>query len=101
MRFRLRTFNQPINTMAYLRKSPKSPYYIACFRDMNGKQFNRSTKQTDKKSAQKVATYLENKIRGGSPQLIVWAKFARELIAKKEGRQIGAWPNGSINFTTP
>jgi hypothetical protein len=86
--------------MAYLRKSPKSPFYIACFRDLNGKQFNRSTKQTDKESALKVATSLENEIRGGSPTLVAMARIGWEIREKRRPKA-GDYPNGSINFTTP
>ncbi len=50
--------------MPSLRKVPSSPYWIACFRDGAGRQFNRSTKRRDKKSAVLVAADFERMARG-------------------------------------
>jgi len=50
--------------MPSLRKVPRSPYWIACFRDSEGRQYNRSTKRKDKKSAIAVALEFERMARG-------------------------------------
>ena len=50
--------------MPSLRKVPRSPYWIACFRDSEGRQYNRSTKRKDKKSAIAVALEFE-RMAGG------------------------------------
>jgi integrase len=41
-----------------LTRKPRSKYWFACFRDLNGKQRRRSTRQTDRKKALKVAEQL-------------------------------------------
>jgi integrase len=45
--------------MASLTRKPRSKYWFACFRDVNGKQRRRSTRQTDRKKALKVAEQFE------------------------------------------
>ena len=50
--------------MPSLRKVPRSPYWVACFRDSSGRQYNRSTKKKDKKSATAVALEFE-RMAGG------------------------------------
>ena len=45
--------------MASLRKLPNSKYWIACFTDHTSRQRQRSTKQTDRKKAQKIADQYE------------------------------------------
>jgi integrase len=50
--------------MPSLRKVPGSPFWIACFRDSDGRQYNRSTKRKDKKSAFAVALEFE-RMAGG------------------------------------
>jgi hypothetical protein len=45
--------------MASLRKSPKSPYYIACITLADGKRTQKSTKSTDRKKAQRIADLME------------------------------------------
>ncbi len=52
-------------TMASIRKHPKSPYWIACFRDAEGKRTNRSTKHTDARKAKGVALEFEKAARKG------------------------------------
>jgi hypothetical protein len=42
-----------------LTRKPRSKYWFACFRDVNGKQRRRSTRQTDRKKALKVAEQFE------------------------------------------
>ena len=41
--------------MASLRRLPRSPYWIACFTGPNGQRTQRSTKETERKRAQKIA----------------------------------------------
>jgi hypothetical protein len=45
--------------MASLTRKPRSKYWFACFRDVNGKQRRRSTRQTVRKKALKVAEQFE------------------------------------------
>jgi integrase len=45
--------------MASVTKKPRSKYWFACFRDLQGKQRRLSTKQTDRKKAMKVAEQYE------------------------------------------
>jgi integrase len=45
--------------MAFLWKHPKSKYFIAGFYDLNGKRRNRSTRQTNRREAEKVASAFE------------------------------------------
>jgi integrase len=47
-----------VTSMASLTRKPRSKYWFACFRDVNGKQRRRSTGQTDRKKALKVAEQL-------------------------------------------
>ena len=46
--------------MASLRKLPNSIYWIACYTDHTSRQRQRSTKQTDRKKAQKIADQYES-----------------------------------------
>jgi hypothetical protein len=48
-----------VTSMASLTRKPRSKYWFACFRDVNGKQHRRSTRQTDRKKALKVAEQYE------------------------------------------
>ena len=48
-----------VTSMASLTRKPRSKYWFACFRDVNGKQRRRSTGQTDRKKALKVAEQFE------------------------------------------
>jgi hypothetical protein len=45
--------------VASITKKPRSKYWFACFRDLQGKQRRLSTKQTDRKKAMKVAEQYE------------------------------------------
>jgi len=45
--------------MASLRKKPKSKYWYACFQLPDGSRVQRSTKETDRKEAQKIANDYE------------------------------------------
>jgi integrase len=46
--------------MASLWKHPNSPFWTACFTDENGRQIKRSTKQTERKLAMKMAEAFED-----------------------------------------
>jgi integrase len=48
-----------VTSVASLTRKPRSKYWFACFRDVNGKQRRRSTRQTDRKKALKVAEQFE------------------------------------------
>lgn len=50
--------------MPSLRKVPGSPYFIAAFRDGKGRQYNRSTRQTNRNMALTVALEFERMARG-------------------------------------
>ncbi len=45
--------------MASLRKKPRSPYFYACFLDHSGRKRQRSTKETNRKRAQRIAEEFE------------------------------------------
>src|SRR6516162_7270007 len=45
--------------MASIWKHPKSRYWTACFRDVTGHQRRASTKETNKKRAQRIADEYE------------------------------------------
>ena len=44
-----------VTSMAGLTRKPRSKYWFACFRDVNGRQHRKSTGDTDRKKALKVA----------------------------------------------
>jgi integrase len=46
-------------SMASLWKSPESQFWIACFRDANGRQRRLTTRMTDRRKAQRVAEEFE------------------------------------------
>ena len=48
-----------VTSMASLRRKPNSCYWIACFTDANGLQRQRSTKETNRGSAQRLAEKFE------------------------------------------
>lgn len=50
--------------MASLRKHPRSRYWIACFRDSDGRLTTRSTKHTDHRKALNLADEWEATVRG-------------------------------------
>ena len=49
--------------MASLWRHPKSQYFTACFRDQNGRLLKLSTKETNRKKAQKIADEYEKAAR--------------------------------------
>ena len=57
--------------MASVLRSPSSRYWIACFRDANGRQFRRSTRETVKTRALAVAGAFERAAKAkGSAQRV-------------------------------
>jgi integrase len=68
--------------MSSLIRQPTSKYWFAAFRDSEGKQHRRSTKETDKKRAQEVADQLERAAQGKGENLARlrrnFAEFCRE-----------------------
>lgn len=63
--------------MASIRRHPKSRYWFACITLPNGKQTQRSTKQTDAKKARQVAEKLESAGQGKLTE-----KQARKIIGE-------------------
>jgi integrase len=49
--------------MASITRHPQSRFWTACFRDHNGRQRRVSTKETDKKRAQRIADEFEKAVR--------------------------------------
>jgi integrase len=45
--------------MASLLKKPSSKFYFACFRDINGRQMRKTTREVDRKKALKIAEVYE------------------------------------------
>jgi integrase len=68
--------------MSSVIRQPTSKYWTAAFRDSEGKQHRRSTKETDKKRAQAVADQLERAAQGKGENLARlrrnFAEFCRE-----------------------
>jgi integrase len=67
--------------MASLVKRPTSKFWVAAFRDAQGRQHRRSTGEIDKKRAQAVAEKLElTAQRKGNPQRVrqIFAEFFRD-----------------------
>lgn len=62
--------------MAYLVKHPKSRFWFAVWRDVNGKQFRRSTKSTNRKTAERLGREYESASLKKRT-----ARQAREVIA--------------------
>lgn len=71
--------------MAYLRKTPGSPFWVACFRDAEGVQRNKSTKHRNRGKAQEVANELERLARHPYPTMSVVLKAGRELLERLGG----------------
>jgi integrase len=70
--------------VAELRKHPKSRFWSARFYDASGKQLTRSTRETDKKKALKIALAFEE-----AAQTAKTAKHTREVIAELHERITG------------
>lgn len=67
--------------MASLRRFPRSPYWYACYTDPNGRQRQCSTKETDKKKAQKIAEQYEGVSTIGRMGLLT-ERHARKVIGQ-------------------
>src|ERR1700730_4721464 len=63
--------------MAAIRKKLRSRYWFACFTQADGTRLQRSTKETDRKKAQKLADKFEEAARGR-----VTARQAQRVIAE-------------------
>jgi integrase len=48
-----------VTSMASIIRKPRSKYWFACFRDLNGRQHRKSTEQTDRRKALEVAKHYE------------------------------------------
>ena len=66
--------------MASLRRFPRSPYWYACFTRPDGKQVQVSTKETDKRRAQKIADRFDAAAKTARMGLLV-ERQARKVIA--------------------
>jgi integrase len=67
--------------MASLRRFPRSPYWYACFLGSDGRQKQCSTKEIEKRRAQKIAERYEEAARLGRLGLLT-AKQARKVIGE-------------------
>ena len=75
--------------MASVRKLSNSRYWIACYRDMEGQQRHRSTKQTGKAAAQQVAFEYERLSRdGNAPTMAAIIKVGKDLM-ERLGQTLG------------
>jgi integrase len=66
-----------VTSMASVIRKPRSKYWFACFRDPNGRQRRRSTKQTDRKKALNLAEKMEQISQRKLP-----ARNVREILAE-------------------
>ena len=72
--------------MASLIRYPDCRYWIAAFRDSRGRQIRRSTREVDKRRAQRTADILERAAkRQGNPQSIrqAFAEFCRDQFGEE------------------
>lgn len=72
--------------MASIRKLPNSRFWIACFTDANGKQRQRSTKETDRTKANNRANDFESayrKIQTEAQARRVLADISEEILGKQ------------------
>jgi hypothetical protein len=75
--------------MASLWRRPNSQYFTACFRDQNGRLLKISTKETNRKAAQKIADEYERAARTKRTMKQVQATLDRlheELSGEKVAR---------------
>jgi hypothetical protein len=71
--------------MAYLVRQPRTRYWIAAFIDASGRQIKKSTREVDKKRAQKVADMYERAAKKqGSGQVVrrAFNEFYREAYGE-------------------
>jgi integrase/recombinase XerD len=82
--------------MATLRKSPNSKNWIACFRDLNGKQHNRSTKIPDTGTAKERADARRRaKEIADSFERVARGELRRESELRQAMREIAALATGA------
>jgi integrase len=67
--------------MAYLRRFKDSRYWFACFTGANGERLQRSTKEIDRRRAQKIADQYEDAARQARLGFLV-ERQARKVIAE-------------------
>src|ERR1700693_3496823 len=67
--------------MASLRRFPKSRYWYACFTGPDGRRTQRSTKEVDRKRAEKIADRYEEAARQAGRGILV-ARQARKVIGE-------------------
>lgn len=66
-----------VTSMASVVRKPRSKYWFACFRDLEGRQRRKTTKQTERKKAQKIAEQYEQISQRKLP-----ARTVRETMAE-------------------
>jgi integrase len=79
--------------MASVTKKPRSKYWFACFRDLQGKQRRVSTKQTERKKAMKIAEQYEQISQRKLPVQTVRQTLA-ELAREAYGE---AFPSATVH----
>ena len=67
--------------MAYLRRFKDSRYWFACFSGANGERIQRSTKEIDRRRAQKIADEYEDAARQARLGFLV-ERQARKVIGE-------------------
>jgi integrase len=95
--------------MAYLVKHPKSRFWFAVWRDVNGKQFRRSTKTTNRKTAELLSREFEStslKQRTARQAREVIASLHREitgdeLVFPTVREYVGQWLERKAAETSP
>src|SRR4051812_10990081 len=71
--------------MASLRRKRQSKFWFACFAHPDGTRVQRSTKETDRRKAQRLADTFEQPARGR-----VTARQAQRIITEIFQREIGS-----------
>jgi integrase len=66
--------------MASIKRHPKSPFWMACFRLSDGRRTTRSTGTSEKKEAQRIANHFEDAARTGQCKKLTESR-ARKTIA--------------------
>lgn len=77
--------------MASVWKHPASPYWTACYTNHLGRQVKRSTKQTGKKAAERIANEWEEMERLAKQKRLTTLqiqKISSELAEKINGESI-------------
>lgn len=67
--------------MASLRLKPNSPYYFACYQSADGRRTQRSTKQSNRKTAQAIADAWERAAKLGAEKRLGETQ-ARQIMAE-------------------